>query len=184
MTTSRRQGNPWALGGVLVAVFFIAGDVLRGMLTSNALPLPGASAAEVARYFTDSQTAVLVVAAVQILSFRVLQIDYYACLYCGLPAVLVKAVFDRHAIPPSAARAGRRRAPSPACGWSRAWSRSGSAPSPSTGWVMLTAENDYGSSRTTSCCTASWGCRAGYAGGAAGLARVACAANKESLRLV
>jgi hypothetical protein len=116
--------------------------------------------------------------------FRVLQIDYYACLYCGLPAVLVKAVFDRHAIPPSAARAGRRRAPSPACGWSRAWSRSGSAPSPSTGWVMLTAENDYGSLRTTSCCTASWGCRAGYAGGAAGLARVACATNKESLRLV
>jgi hypothetical protein len=68
MTTSRRQGNPWALGGVLFAVFFIAGDVPRGMLTSNALPLPGASAAEVARYFTDNQTAVLVVAAVQILS--------------------------------------------------------------------------------------------------------------------
>lgn len=68
MTTSRRQGNPWALGGVLFAVFFIAGDVLRSMLTSDALPLPGASAAEVARYFTGSQTAVIAVGLCQVLS--------------------------------------------------------------------------------------------------------------------
>jgi hypothetical protein len=68
VTTSRSQGNPWALGGVLFAVFFIAGDVLRGMLTSEALPLPGAPAAEAARYFAESQTAVLVVGLCQVLS--------------------------------------------------------------------------------------------------------------------
>jgi hypothetical protein len=57
-----------ALGGVLFAVFFIAGDVLRGMLTSDTLPLPGAPAAEVARYFADSRTAVLAVGLCQVLS--------------------------------------------------------------------------------------------------------------------
>lgn len=68
MTTLRSRGNPWALGGVLFAVFFIAGDVLRGMLTSEAFPLPGAPAAEVARYFVESQTAVLVAGLCQVLS--------------------------------------------------------------------------------------------------------------------
>jgi hypothetical protein len=68
MATSGRRSNLWALGGVLFAVFFIAGDVLRSMLTSDPLPLPGAPAAEVARYYTDSRTAVIAVGLCQVLS--------------------------------------------------------------------------------------------------------------------
>lgn len=67
-TASNRQRNPWALSGVLFAAFFIASDVLRGVLTASPLPLPGAPAAEVARYFDDSRTAVLVLSLCQILS--------------------------------------------------------------------------------------------------------------------
>jgi hypothetical protein len=40
-TTSRR--NHWALGGVLFAAFFIAGDFLRGALAAGPLPMPGRS---------------------------------------------------------------------------------------------------------------------------------------------
>lgn len=68
MTVSRARKDPWALGGVLFAAFFILGDVLRGILANGPLPLPGAPATEVARYFTESQTAVLVVALCQVLS--------------------------------------------------------------------------------------------------------------------
>jgi hypothetical protein len=68
MTASGGQLNPWALGGVLFAVFFIVGLVLGGVLASSPFPLPGATAAEVARYFTESQTAVLVSGLFQILS--------------------------------------------------------------------------------------------------------------------
>jgi hypothetical protein len=68
MTASRRQGDPWALGGILFAAFFILGDVLRGVLANGPLPLPGAPAVEAARYFTESQTAVLAVAFCQVLS--------------------------------------------------------------------------------------------------------------------
>jgi hypothetical protein len=68
MTASRRQGDPWALAGILFAAFFILGDVLRGVLANGPLPLPGAPAAEAARYFAESQTAVLVVALCQVLS--------------------------------------------------------------------------------------------------------------------
>jgi hypothetical protein len=62
MTASRRQGDPWSLGGILFAVFFILGNVLRGVLANGPLPLPGAPAAEAARYFAESQAAVLAVA--------------------------------------------------------------------------------------------------------------------------
>ena len=68
MTASRRQADPWALGGILFAVFFILGDILRGVLANDPLPLPGAPAVEAARYFTENQTAVLVVALCQVLS--------------------------------------------------------------------------------------------------------------------
>ena len=68
MAASKRQRDLWALSGILFAAFFVAGDVLRGVLASGALPLPGAPAAEVARYFTDSRTAVLAVALCQVLS--------------------------------------------------------------------------------------------------------------------
>ena len=59
MTVSRRQGDPWALSGVLFVAFFIASLILGGMLASGPLPLPGAHAAEVVNYFTDNQTAAL-----------------------------------------------------------------------------------------------------------------------------
>lgn len=68
MTASRRQVDPWVLGGVLFAAFFIAGDVLRGALANGALPLPGAPTEEVVRYFTESRTAVLAVGLCQVLS--------------------------------------------------------------------------------------------------------------------
>jgi hypothetical protein len=68
MTASRRQGDSWALGGILFAVFFILGDVLRGVLANDPLPLPGAPAVEAARYFTENQTAVLAVALCQVLA--------------------------------------------------------------------------------------------------------------------
>lgn len=68
MTISRRKRNPWALGGVLFVAFFIASLVLGGVLASGPLPLPGAPAAEVARYFTESRTAVLASGLFQILS--------------------------------------------------------------------------------------------------------------------
>jgi hypothetical protein len=68
MTASTRQRNPWALGGVLFAAFFIAGDFIRGALANGALPLPGAPVEEVVRYFTESGTAVLGVSVVQVLS--------------------------------------------------------------------------------------------------------------------
>lgn len=63
------NGRLWrALSGVLFAAFFIAGDILRGALAPVPLPLPDATAAEAARYFVESRTAVLAVGAVQILS--------------------------------------------------------------------------------------------------------------------
>jgi hypothetical protein len=53
---------------VFFAAFFIASLVLGGALATVPLPLPGAPAAEVARYFTESRTAVLVSGLFQVLS--------------------------------------------------------------------------------------------------------------------
>lgn len=68
MGTSIRQRNPWALSGVLFAAFFMASLVLGGVLASGPLPLPGTSAADVTRYYTESRTAVLVSGLFQVLS--------------------------------------------------------------------------------------------------------------------
>lgn len=68
MAASIRQRNPWALSGVFFAAFFIASLVLGGVLASGPLPLPSAPGAEVARYFTESRTAVLVLGLFQALS--------------------------------------------------------------------------------------------------------------------
>ena len=68
MTTSRRRRNQRSLSGVLFAALFIVGNGLGGVLASGTLPLPGAPAAEVARYYDDSQTAVLVSSLLQVLS--------------------------------------------------------------------------------------------------------------------
>lgn len=68
MTASTKQRNLWALGGVLFATFFIAGDFLRGALANGPLPMPGAPAGEVARYLTENSTSALAVSSVQVLS--------------------------------------------------------------------------------------------------------------------
>jgi hypothetical protein len=68
VTTSRRRRNQWPLSGVLFAALFIVGNVLGGALASGTLPLPGAPAPEIARYYDDSQTVVLVLSLFQVLS--------------------------------------------------------------------------------------------------------------------
>lgn len=57
-----------ALGGVLFALFFIAGDIARGLLTDRELPLPDAPAAQFAAYLQASGTANLVVGTLQVLA--------------------------------------------------------------------------------------------------------------------
>lgn len=68
MVASIKRSNTWALGGILFAVFFITGGVLGGVLASGSLPLPGAPAAEVADYYTENRTAVLVSGLFQVFS--------------------------------------------------------------------------------------------------------------------
>jgi hypothetical protein len=80
MAVSRRQENLWALSGVLFAVYFIVGEVLSGMLASSPLPLPGAPAAEAARYFTENRTAVLVLSLFQALS----AVSLYVFVLCAV----------------------------------------------------------------------------------------------------
>lgn len=65
---SRSSGLSQALSGILFPVFFSLGDVLRARLATLPLPLPSASAAEAARYFTESRTAVIAVTVCQILA--------------------------------------------------------------------------------------------------------------------
>jgi len=68
MAVPSKQGNLWALGGVLFAAFFVGGGFLSGALANGALPLPGAPVGEVVRYFTESRTAALAVSVAQVLS--------------------------------------------------------------------------------------------------------------------
>jgi hypothetical protein len=68
VTASNSKRNLWALGGVFFAVFFLAGDFLRGVLATAPLPMPGAPTEEVVRYFTESNTSALAVATAQALS--------------------------------------------------------------------------------------------------------------------
>ena len=68
MKASRERRNLQALSGVLFAAFFIASLVLGGVLSSASLPMPGAPAAEVARYYNDSRIAVLIASSLQALS--------------------------------------------------------------------------------------------------------------------
>jgi len=68
MTVSRGWKYTWALSGVLFAAFFIVGVVLGGVLSASPLPLPGAPAAEVARYYDESRTAALAAGFFQALS--------------------------------------------------------------------------------------------------------------------
>jgi hypothetical protein len=88
MTVSRTQNDLRALGGVLFAAFFIASLVLAGVLSSGSLPLPGAPASEVARYYEENRSAVLVSGSLQGLSA--------ASLLVFAPSV---AAFTRRAAP-------------------------------------------------------------------------------------
>ena len=68
MTATSTRRDLWALGGVLFAATFLAGGIIGGMLAAGPFPMPGVPAAEVARYFTESRTAVLTVQSAQVLS--------------------------------------------------------------------------------------------------------------------
>jgi hypothetical protein len=68
MTAPGGRGNPWALSGVFFVAFFIAGLVLSVALAPAPYPLPGASSAEIVRYFSESRTAVLMLGFLQALS--------------------------------------------------------------------------------------------------------------------
>src|SRR5688500_1138795 len=61
-------GKLRALGGVLFAVWLLGGEAVAGLCASSALPMPGAPAAEVARYYTENRTAALVWSAFLALS--------------------------------------------------------------------------------------------------------------------
>jgi hypothetical protein len=58
----------WALGGIGFAAFFMAGDILNGVIASGSLPLPDASAREVVDFFAANTTATLVLGTCQLLS--------------------------------------------------------------------------------------------------------------------
>jgi hypothetical protein len=88
MAASTGKGDLRALGGVLFAAFFIASLILAGALSSGSLPLPGAPASEVARYYEENRTAVLLSGSLQGLSA--------ASLLVFVPAV---AAFARRAAP-------------------------------------------------------------------------------------
>lgn len=68
MTVPQRLGNRSALSGVLFAAFFVTSLVLGSVLVPTPLPLPGAPAIEVANYYNDSRTAVLMSGLFQVLS--------------------------------------------------------------------------------------------------------------------
>jgi hypothetical protein len=68
MTAPGGRGNPWAPGGVLFVALFIAGLVLSGVLAPAPYPLPGASSAEIVRYFREGRGAVLTLGFLQSLS--------------------------------------------------------------------------------------------------------------------
>ena len=68
MMARRRFRDPRALGGVLFVALFISGLILGGALSSAPFPMPGASPQEVARYYSENRTAVLVGGSLQLLS--------------------------------------------------------------------------------------------------------------------
>lgn len=89
-----------ALTGVRFAAFFIAGDVLGGVLTSVPLPLPDAPTADVVRYYDDSRTAVLVRSGCQILSALSLFV------FAGCIVVFVRRMRSEGSALPGLTRAG------------------------------------------------------------------------------
>jgi hypothetical protein len=68
MTAAGGRGSPWALSGVFFVALFIGGLVLSGVLAPAPYPLPGASSAEIVRYFSEGRTAILMLGFLQALS--------------------------------------------------------------------------------------------------------------------
>jgi hypothetical protein len=68
MTAPGGLGSSWALSGVFFVALFIAGLVLSGVLAPAPYPLPGASSAEIVRYFSEGRTAILTLGFLQALS--------------------------------------------------------------------------------------------------------------------
>lgn len=97
---SSNGGLRRALSGVLFAACFIAGDVLRGVLASTPLPLPGAPAAEVARYYDSSRAAVLAVGVAQVLSAVALFV------FAGCVVAVVRRTHSAGSALPGLTRAG------------------------------------------------------------------------------
>lgn len=70
-----RGPNPLGIGGVLVAVSFLASQSVAGLFATGTAPLPDAAAAETAAYFAQNQLAAVVlstlhaVAALALLAF-------------------------------------------------------------------------------------------------------------------
>jgi hypothetical protein len=81
-----RQRSWRALSGVLFAAFFLAGDPLSNAFASTALPLPGAPAAAVARYYATNRAAVLVSGFSQLLAALALLI-FAGCVVYALRRV-------------------------------------------------------------------------------------------------
>jgi hypothetical protein len=68
VTVEAGRGRLLASSGLLFVAFFIASLVLGGVLASSPLPMPDAPAAQTARYYDDSRTAILVGGLLQALS--------------------------------------------------------------------------------------------------------------------
>ena len=68
MMARRRLRDPRMLGGVLFVTLFISGLILGGALSSAPFPMPAAPPQEVARYYDENRTAVLVAGSLQVLS--------------------------------------------------------------------------------------------------------------------
>lgn len=89
----QRRPDPRAVGGVLFAVFFVAGDVARRVLAEGQVPLPGAPASDVVRYNAENASAVLTIGSLQVLSALSLLV------FTGAVAAFTRRVADRRALP-------------------------------------------------------------------------------------
>jgi hypothetical protein len=104
--TQTRVNSGWqALMGVAFATLFFVQSVLGGALALTPLPLPGAPAVEVARYFTESRSAVVAVAIIQMVTAIALFV------FAGSIAAVVRRMQAGEGALPRFTRAGGTLAP-------------------------------------------------------------------------